>query len=637
MGKLSILLVIILAGLISVQCNKSKIIKENSYHEGAQIQLDSIKLMDSLSFVTNLNDNSLSQTYANRAMRIAFSLNTPEGYILAWSAKANAFSSHSPDSEFIYLTKALDLSNRANILTHKPNLLANIARLYYSAYNSQKAMVLLDSSIFLGEKLNNYIVISNAYNQLGNIHYNAMSNELAKRFYDSAFLIAQRHLLFQQAGLALGNLAKMENLPEKRREMSKKAVYYLQKNGNPQDGLADVLINIGYTFTNPDSAIFNYKAALKIIHEANLPIEEMTAYNNLAYSYLDKGLKYEAKSCLIDHAIPLAVATDNLDMLSTLYDSYVDILSAQGNFKQAVVYEKKSIEIGNRANKQAAAGQVRLLSCMLDLKNKESLIQSKDKEILRHKSNERVFKLWLTVAFLGTITLIVLFFINNLRNKLKFQKQKVKSSRRIIEIEESEKRKLSMDLHDLSGQVKFELFERFNRINIPEGQERNDMMTKITELSDHIRMISHRLSSITIKEFRIEILLEGLCSEFRKFTGLDIQLVQEKEIPELSNETKLHIFRILQEILTNASKYAKNSRIRIEISISQNNFELLYSDNGAGFDTKTIKDKGLGLINIYERANLIGGKAELESSPGFGVYWKINVPLIFNNLAQHSL
>jgi signal transduction histidine kinase len=229
---------------------------------------------------------------------------------------------------------------------------------------------------------------------------------------------------------------------------------------------------------------------------------------------------------------------------------------------------------------------------------------------------------------LGILMLLLLLFFTRLRNKLKSERERVESSRRIIGIEENEKRKLSMDLHDLSGQVKMELLEHFSRINIPEGTEKTEMTATIKNLSNHIRTISHRMSRITIDQFEIGTLIKGLCDEFREFSGLDIQLSCSNDVPDLNDEARLHVFRILQEILTNAAKYAKDAHIKIEISVSGGNFTMVYSDNGQGFDTAVTKNIGMGFTNIHERAKILGGNAMLESSPGLGVFWEITIPLI---------
>ena|ERR1035438_7400237 len=125
-----------LLGLVFSECQKHQenpTISNDSYDKRL---LDSIKKLDSLSFANRLTHNFISQLYADKAVKMAKTLNSSEGYIIAWSAKAKSFPSSFPDSNYLYLTKALKLSNQANLLTYKPSLLSNLALLYYTANNS---------------------------------------------------------------------------------------------------------------------------------------------------------------------------------------------------------------------------------------------------------------------------------------------------------------------------------------------------------------------------------------------------------------------------------------------------------------------------------------------------------------------
>jgi len=64
---------------------------------------------------------------------------------------------------------------------------------------------------------------------------------------------------------------------------------------------------------------------------------------------------------------------------------------------------------------------------------------------------------------------------------------------------------------------------------------------------------------------------------------------------------------------------------------------MIYSDNGQGFVPDAIKNKGQGLMNIYERTKILGGKAGLDSSPGLGVYWEIKIPLTVKKTISNLL
>jgi len=88
-----------------------------------------------------------------------------------------------------------------------------------------------------------------------------------------------------------------------------------------------------------------------------------------------------------------------------------------------------------------------------------------------------------------------------------------------------------------------------------------------------------------------------------------------------------HLVRIIQELLANAVKYVDKGVIKLNISIEFTSLYILYQDDGPGFDPKKLKQEGLGLLNIIERAKIIGGKSTLESSPGNGTKWRIFIPL----------
>src|ERR1039457_6637540 len=134
-------------------------------------------------------------------------------------------------------------------------------------------------------------------------------------------------------GLSLANLSKDNRDNKKAIELQKEAIDYLLISKGSDNEIAQILINIGLKFTIPDSATTYYMKALKYAQNGNLPIIEMGAYNNLAYSYLEANNIAAAESSIL-HAIKLATNLKDIDWLSTLYDSYGDILINKENFKE---------------------------------------------------------------------------------------------------------------------------------------------------------------------------------------------------------------------------------------------------------------------------------------------------------------
>ena len=86
------------------------------------------------------------------------------------------------------------------------------------------------------------------------------------------------------------------------------------------------------------------------------------------------------------------------------------------------------------------------------------------------------------------------------------------------------------------------------------------------------------------------------------------------------------MYRIVQEIINNILKHANATNVAIYLCETDDNLKLTVTDNGKGFDLQTIK-KGLGITNIYNRAENFGGSAEIISSPGKGCTWNIKIPL----------
>jgi signal transduction histidine kinase len=129
-----------------------------------------------------------------------------------------------------------------------------------------------------------------------------------------------------------------------------------------------------------------------------------------------------------------------------------------------------------------------------------------------------------------------------------------------------------------------------------------------------------------MEHFSFEELIEGQCRDVQKLSGIPIHTLLPEEPMTLPEEVILHTYRIVQELLTNASKYVKGHQVWIRILKEENGFLLSYEDDGPGFNAENLQKTGMGLSNIFERAKLLGGKATVDSKPGKGTTWKISIP-----------
>lgn len=200
----------------------------------------------------------------------------------------------------------------------------------------------------------------------------------------------------------------------------------------------------------------------------------------------------------------------------------------------------------------------------------------------------------------------------------------------VIDGQEKERQRLSRELHDGIGQqliatkLRLELFDA-------DDKERetfiNGVKGEINRLIDDVRRISNNLMPSVLIELDLATALKNLCKGFCQGKGESIACSIFNLPEKMDIRQKNYIFRIIQEALTNAVKHAEATEINLSASVEDETIRIHIRDNGKGFDPTRIINQGNGLINMRERANLLGGQFNLHSSPGMGSDIYVNIPL----------
>jgi two-component system, NarL family, sensor kinase len=591
---------------------------------------DTLKTLGLLVERNKVSDNPLSIKYAKIALGIALQTDSISYIVDAYNSIGIANLQNHKDSSYFYYTLALQIADSMNLIKQKVHIFYNLASLYTAAYNYKMAMPLLDSSIRLAELVKNHEGISNAYILLGTIKYNIHDYENAKLMFDSALKVAQSYSMYKQMGVAISNLARkpFEKDTVRSVAMSKQALFYLSKVKGVEEEMARIFNNLGYINLNPDSALFYYKSALSLALNANLPQVLFGTYNNMAYSYIDKGDLQKAESCLKDKAIPLALELKDYDWLSSLYDTYADVCKKKGDYKQGLECQKKAMSFRDQDYRLKASDQVRLLAALLEFNKKELKIKSDEKELLVKENRLKQITIWLVIAVFLIAASVLITFILQQRNRARFQKEQISSAKRIIEMEETEKGRTARELHDLTGQLVLGISGTIENIEFPDQEIKQQLTARIKELGTSIRQISHRMNRAMIEHFTFSEMITGLCEDVQKLSRMGITLDMSEDFPDIPNELVLHFYRITQELLTNAGKYARESEVKIKVFAENGKLTLLYSDDGPGFTLGEKSKPSMGILNIFERAKLVGGQANLTSAPGKGTSWEIFFPIV---------
>jgi len=498
--------------------------------------------------------------------------------------------------------------------------------LYYLANDYKNTVTLLDSSIQRGLKYRNYKAVTSSLIALGNVYYVTDEYTNAKTMYDSALRISSRNSLNKEMAVVLANLAKFTEDPIESKSILTKAISLLSKEKGTEEEQVTTEINLGLLQENPDSAILYYLRAIGKATKYNLQIELLGACNNIAYKYLKKKDIEQADHYIADKAIPIALELKNDDWLSTLYDTYSDILIAKKEFQKAIIYLRKSIEARTASDKLISEKQVRLLNAILELKNKSLLIAEKDGMIIQKDARINQMYLWLAIS--GILILVAgggIFWIRQLA-KIKLQRTKLEAAKKIIEAEENEKERNAMELHDAVGALISKLNETISRSMVQDHSSKQAIGLHMTEFKDEIRNISHRMNKHILERHPIDSLLKSLFDDTIRYSKLHLTYLVDKPLKTLKVDVAIHIYRIVQELINNARKHARDSEVKLSIHFFEESLELVYSDNGNGFSLGSESKKGMGISNIFARVNLINGHAELDSEPGRGVYWKITAP-----------
>ncbi len=202
---------------------------------------------------------------------------------------------------------------------------------------------------------------------------------------------------------------------------------------------------------------------------------------------------------------------------------------------------------------------------------------------------------------------------------------------RQVALEEESYRRLAREIHDGYGQrvaaLGFEIHSiRKGLIGANPQSGRLDVVAeRLVDLGEDLHRLSHQLHPAVLERRGLVVALRDVCAEFEERQGLPVELDLRATEHPIPAEVALGIFRIAQEGLANVMRHAAARSVRLTLSVGSNTVRLLMSDDGTGFDPDSV-DSGLGLASMQERAQLLGGRCRIVSSPGAGTRIIIGVP-----------
>jgi signal transduction histidine kinase len=205
-----------------------------------------------------------------------------------------------------------------------------------------------------------------------------------------------------------------------------------------------------------------------------------------------------------------------------------------------------------------------------------------------------------------------------------------RATRRLVEVQETERRALASQLHDLVGQNLAGLSINLNivksQLALTEGNRTgarlNDSLALVEETIESIRDVMAELRPAVLDDYGLPAGLRWYAEKFTKRTGVPTTVIEQGSSHRLAPAVEVAFFRIAQEALANAAKYAQARKAVVKLDTTDASICLVVEDDGRGFDPTAIRqpvrEHGWGLMIMRERAAAVGARLRVESEPGRG-------------------
>ncbi|HEX8815879.1 MAG TPA: PAS domain-containing protein [Terriglobales bacterium] len=205
-------------------------------------------------------------------------------------------------------------------------------------------------------------------------------------------------------------------------------------------------------------------------------------------------------------------------------------------------------------------------------------------------------------------------------------------TRRLIETQEEERRRIAREIHDdYSQRIAMLAFDLENlAIDSPSETRRrlHEILDSVGELGIDLHSLSHRLHSSTLESLGLVAGIKGSCHEFAEQQGMQVDFVSENVPRDIPKDSALCLFRITQEGLRNVKKHSGAHHAEVRLEYLDEKLHLAIVDSGKGFDPHNLPpDHGIGLQSMSERLRMQGGNLEVCSKPTGGTRLDAWLPL----------
>lgn len=380
--------------------------------------------------------------------------------------------------------------------------------------------------------------------------------------------------------------------------------------------------------------------------ESKIFIDSLLTYGKVegAEIYINTGLWYQyflefkltGNPDMVD-SIKKRTTSDSKGELVEMYNTIADMYRELGAYDSSLVYYNLTLRCADTLNYQFyMSGANRNISELNGIlydqnKKKETWIWGLSGALVTLVA--LLFLVWRTIQQKRKIADQELKIKNQEVNRL-LQDQELASTQAMLQGQDKERRRIAEELHDRLGSMLATVKLHFGHVEdvLEKGESRGrDQFGKaevlLNEACEEVRRISHDLHSGVLMKFGLKAALEQLQETVIDSAGIKVQFITTGLTGRLPFEAEMNLYRVVQELVANTIKYSGATKITLQISLQGDELNMIYEDNGKGFDLAKVK-RGIGLENIENRVKRLDGQLHIDTTLGYGMTAIIEIPLV---------
>ena len=277
----------------------------------------------------------------------------------------------------------------------------------------------------------------------------------------------------------------------------------------------------------------------------------------------------------------------------------------------------------------------------------------REQQIIKLKNEKLIQQVIVIIAVVVLIALLILLIVyrqkmkatklvveqskelNKIKTRELKQENELKQIKARIEGQEKERLRIAKELHDsiagnLAG-IKLGL-SRISE-NYSDDQAIAQIKSNIDQTYNEVRSISTNLSPLKTSDFTFLEMVKRYVEGMSHLHGFELVFDDNttSDLLSLTDELKLELYRVFQELINNIVKHSNATLVEISINELEDQLNVIIEDDGCGFDESQITE-GMGLKNIASRVAILKGEFHIDSKPGRGTITNIDIPFLENNM-----